>query len=600
MARYCKNGHKVDDQMNFCPQCGAEVTDKQFCKKCGHERVGDEQFCSNCGMPYKTEGLSVINNKVLGRSGAFFKKIPRSLIIGLLALFIVGGGLFYWFFIRTDYSFEGLAKTLAENDIQGAGVFSEGLVMVSNDDWKIGYMDKKGNLIVPCKYDMEEDAHYSTTSEGLTKVIKDGKYGFIDKKGEEVIPCKYDWAEDFSEGLAAVRQDEDWRFIDKTGKVFLDLSDKQYGGVGNFKEGLASVCNDEENWGFIDKTGKEVIPCIYGHVYSFSEGLATVYKDGGNWGFIDKTGKEVIPCKYGWANSFSEGLAVICQDEKYGVIDKNGKEVVPCQYENIGDFSEGLAIVYSDWKIGYMDRNGKIVIPCIYDAEEDGEIDGSFSNGLALVSRDGQYGFINKQGKEVIPLGKYDSAECFSEGLAAVSKDGIWGFINTKGESTFDHISESQLTAMKERQEKKREEEQRKWEEENNPAKIFYRTASQNTYAWLCNRNGWYGGVPCLFFYPSGERAGAVSFVVFSDYQFNECIYYNGASGKGTYTISDNFITCDIVRRNLFTDKVSTLHLMFEIINEGEGVTLSLIGENIEVLYQQISRPRWDPFHEQK
>ena len=41
--------------------------------------------------------------------------------------------------------------------------------------------------------------------EGLASVVdENGKYGYVDKKGQLVIPCIWDGASDFSEGLAAV------------------------------------------------------------------------------------------------------------------------------------------------------------------------------------------------------------------------------------------------------------------------------------------------------------------------------------------------------------------------------------------------------------
>ena len=47
------------------------------------------------------------------------------------------------------------------------------LYPVKNDEGKFGFMDRKGNLIVPYKYD---DIY--NFSEGLAAVMKDGKIGF--------------------------------------------------------------------------------------------------------------------------------------------------------------------------------------------------------------------------------------------------------------------------------------------------------------------------------------------------------------------------------------------------------------------------------------
>lgn len=61
--------------------------------------------------------------------------------------------------------------------------------------------------------------------EGLARVLDDnGKYGFIDKTGQLVIPCKWESAWPFSEGLAVVQDNNGkWHKIDKTGKIIKDL-----------------------------------------------------------------------------------------------------------------------------------------------------------------------------------------------------------------------------------------------------------------------------------------------------------------------------------------------------------------------------------------
>ena len=64
-----------------------------------------------------------------------------------------------------------------------------------NDKW--GYVNTKGELIIPCIYEYANDF-----SEGLASVRKNGKEGFINKKGEIAIPFKFEECGNFSEGLA--------------------------------------------------------------------------------------------------------------------------------------------------------------------------------------------------------------------------------------------------------------------------------------------------------------------------------------------------------------------------------------------------------------
>ena len=112
------------------------------------------------------------------------------------------------------------------------GEYSDGLAMVQLNG-KLGFIDKSGTLVIPCKYDVAD-----SFSEGLAYVCPNGKYGFINKSGTEVIPCKYDEAQSFSEGLACVYLNNRWGFIDKSDTEVIPF---KYGNAGSFHEGLAAV-----------------------------------------------------------------------------------------------------------------------------------------------------------------------------------------------------------------------------------------------------------------------------------------------------------------------------------------------------------------------
>ena len=190
--------------------------------------------------------------------------------------------------------------------------FSEGLALVLLNE-KCGFIDKMGNEVIPLIYDYTDSylenlllfieafrweyitkGFYSRSfSEGLASVLLNGKMGFIDKKGNEVIPLKYDYASCFSEGLARVSLNNKSGFIDRIGNEIIPL---KYDKAGDFTEGLALVKIGNKQ-GFIDKTGKVVIPLKYNNGEDFSKGLASVELDG-KWGFINKKGKEVVPIKY--------------------------------------------------------------------------------------------------------------------------------------------------------------------------------------------------------------------------------------------------------------------------------------------------------------
>lgn len=125
-----------------------------------------------------------------------------------------------------------------------------------------GYLDKTGKIIIPVR----PYHHADKFSDGLARVskIEKGKgfsFGFIDKKGNEVIPLKYSNAEKFFEGLAAVQLNNKWGFINNTGKEIIPI---QYDFVSDnglfskgFKDGKVKVKKDGREF-YIDKTGKEI------------------------------------------------------------------------------------------------------------------------------------------------------------------------------------------------------------------------------------------------------------------------------------------------------------------------------------------------------
>lgn len=241
--------------------------------------------------------------------------------------------------------------------------FSDGLALVWKDR-KCGYIDTKGNEVIALT-----DKYYGTSfHDGLAAVRNDeGKYGFIDKKGELVIPMSFDVDEggetsEFHEGYAVVCKNEKYGYIDKSGKEAIPCN---YSAAFNFSEGMALVIK-EGKFGFIDVNGKEIIPCEYSYANHFSEGIAVVQKDGKDQ-FIDKTGKVVLDNSYSGISKFQEGFSVVYKEgEKneyftqyvHGFIDKNGKEVIPCIYNTCNLFSEGLALVEKDGIYGFVDKKG--------------------------------------------------------------------------------------------------------------------------------------------------------------------------------------------------------------------------------------------------
>lgn len=355
-------------------------------------------------------------------------------------------------------------KLVANCEYDEVRPFCEGMALVSLKyetsyysifSYLSGFINHLGNLTIPIKYQYG----VRNFSEGLAAIEVDGKYGFIDKKGEIAIPCIYSYAGDFFEGLASVMMNDHQGFINKSGKVVIDFKygniDRSEGwilsgkDVFQFKKGVAKVKVDNK-YGFIDKNDNIIVEFIYDDVENFSEGLAVISKveitdlknESGEiifedaemvyYGFIDESGNVVIPTIYEWASDFTHGLACVEINGTYGYIDKNGKTIIPFIYDNAREFAEDLACVKIPTvpisiSYGFINLLGEPVIPFIYSDAN------SFSDGLAAVKKNGKYGFIDKTGTIIIPF-EYGEVESFKNGLARVKVekyDNAWdGYIN--------------------------------------------------------------------------------------------------------------------------------------------------------------------------
>ena len=115
--------------------------------------------------------------------------------------------------------------------------FSEGLAGVrSKENGKIGYIDKLGNLVIPCEY-----SSHSGFTDGLSAVSKNGKYGYINKKNETVIPFEYDNAYGAGDGLASVVKDGKCGLVDYNNNVVVPL---EYDDISSYDKGVAYAIKD--------------------------------------------------------------------------------------------------------------------------------------------------------------------------------------------------------------------------------------------------------------------------------------------------------------------------------------------------------------------
>ena len=238
-----------------------------------------------------------------------------------------------------------------------ATCFSEGLARVSKAEQEY-FIDTTGQKVFVC----DPDLHYGPFHNGLAYIWnKNQKFGFVNRLGQVIIPCICDRVSDFSEGLAfAIVNGQDC-FIDTNGQKVFDC-DPNFN-YGKFHNGLAVIVYKNNRWGYIDKSGQVIIPCVYDYALNFSEGLAHVWLGDEEY-FIDTTGQKVFACDPNLNYSFfRDGLARVesKENDQYGYVDKEGQLVIDCIYTDATHFVDGVAIVAKDHHQFIMDKHEKLL-----------------------------------------------------------------------------------------------------------------------------------------------------------------------------------------------------------------------------------------------
>jgi len=250
-------------------------------------------------------------------------------------------------------------------DVDEIGDFSEGFAVVRKDN-QISIIDAKGNFIIPFgKY------HAAGFINGYCQVtdVKTKKLGFIDKKGNEVIPCKYSTVENFkTDGFCQLESEERTRTPDGNVKY---VRKYYYNSIAKNQNNLVftrygDIRQNKATNSFTGKYSSEVGSIVPG------EELGTFYKNG-KYGFMKRDGSIIINPQFKSTGNFSDGVAKVQMFEpssgktKTGYIDRTGKLIIPYTFtQEPGDFHHGLAMVIpaikEEFDFAYINKKGEVVI----------------------------------------------------------------------------------------------------------------------------------------------------------------------------------------------------------------------------------------------
>lgn len=178
-----------------------------------------------------------------------------------------------------------------------------------------------GKVVVPAQY--EAVFNYYANEHSPTAVKRKGKWGFVNMKGRVIVPFKYDTAQHFGYGgtPAIVSINGKWGMVGTQGQTVVPLN---YERMDGFNDNFAVACKSGK-CGFFDHKGNQAIDLIYDDAGSFGNGIAPV-KQNDKWGYIDTKGKTVIPFEYDQAAPFQRDWAGIINNSCLFVI-KNGQEM---------------------------------------------------------------------------------------------------------------------------------------------------------------------------------------------------------------------------------------------------------------------------------
>lgn len=244
--------------------------------------------------------------------------------------------------------------------------FREGLAVFETigEDGKTlyGCVNKSGKIVVePQENEIESDF---VQGKAVISGADNFKKGYIDKSGKIIINCQFDEAGDFGEnGLACVQFGDKWGVINSKGEYVINPKYDRIAPDGDW-----FIIVEDHKAGWCDKDGKYKINPQFRELLPFGKNDLAPVCEGKMWGYVDRKGVLKSSPQFEMAFPFiNNEVAVVSVNDKVGLINKEEKYIVNPQYDGIDDsYLEYVALgktsrstVYSDY-FNMSDIVGKI------------------------------------------------------------------------------------------------------------------------------------------------------------------------------------------------------------------------------------------------
>jgi hypothetical protein len=213
--------------------------------------------------------------------------------------------------------------------ITRAGAFYNGLALVMNEDGKWGVIDRKGNFVVPPKYNLMRD-YRNGYAWARTRVLGDSNQvtntdEYLDLKGKSMLPVSVDVEYGpASDGILPFSRDhrQSWGLMTIKGKQIM-APQADIVNVGLFNKGYATFFSRDRKCGIIDRKGKIVVPAKYDYVVVGEKSFSAATQ--GRWAFHDMKDKALGEASFDKAYPFMAAGTLVRDQDKWQVINRKGK-----------------------------------------------------------------------------------------------------------------------------------------------------------------------------------------------------------------------------------------------------------------------------------
>lgn len=274
----------------------------------------------------------------------------------------------------------------------------------------------------------------------------DGLWGYINDKGQLVLPAVYQEALPFTGKAAWVKQNGLWGAIDFEGNFLVpaeyeSITTYSYNGssIVAAYNALSSPVYPEANTALFDANATKLFG-VSGRLGQLCDGLMAFSRQRGDqvsWGYINPHGEIVIEPVYAEVGQVSGNFALVRDFEGKTLLlnihAKNAVEAPELTTELIPDLNvigSRLVLAQQDGKYGYVSVSGGVVIAYAFDWAL------PFQGGAALVGQGEQAELLAADGTVLVPAKNYAAAEYLGAGLYAFKEQGTasWQVYNAQGD----------------------------------------------------------------------------------------------------------------------------------------------------------------------